>query len=137
MYLQIADRQTDPQTLLSARRTIITIGRTTDETYNVIAIDDPEADTFQCQLKQSADGWTIQNGQWRTECPKGIRSQLQHACSMCMGRCVNPRPANPKYSWRMPQKPTLVNNREIHPDGQLLHIGDSILCGHTTIEVKE
>ncbi len=136
MYLQIADRYIDPQTLLSAKRTIISIGRHTDEAYNTIALNDPQADIFQCQIKHTADGWILNNGQWRTECPKGIRSRLQHACNMCTGRCVNTHTANPHYSWRIPLIPTLINGHTIQPDGQPLIDGDSILCGQTIINVR-
>ncbi len=137
MLLDIAGQTIDPQTLLSPRRTLISIGRQSADAYNVITIDDASVDLFQCQLKLSTDGWLLQNGQWRTECPKGILSRLQHACSMCMGRCVNSRPANPTYSWRMPATPTLLNGQPLPAEGALLNDGDSILCGNINIHVTE
>ena len=115
--------------LLSQERSLITLGRQSDKAYNVIAIDDEGVDTFQCQLSLCEAGWKIQHGQWRTECPKGIRSRLQHACSLCMGRCVNTRPAHPTYSWRMPEKVALVNGTELTNDGVLLQQGDMIALG--------
>lgn len=126
MLLHIAGQTIDPQKLVSARRTIVTIGRQSDEIYNVVGIDDPSVDIFQCQLKHTDRGWILNNGQWRTECPKGIHSRLQHACSVCMGRCVNPQAATPTYSWRMPATPTLLNGQPIPTEGVVLHDGDTI-----------
>ena len=115
---------------LSRARTIITLGRLSDEAYNVIALEDPTVDLFQCQFTRTSDGnWKVQNGQWRTECPKGIRSRLQHACSLCMGCCVNVRPAHPIYDWRLPEKPTLLNGLEISSEGVELKDGDVIQVG--------
>ncbi len=113
---------------LSRTRTIITIGRQTDEAYNVIALDE-DVDIFLCQLTHNEDGWTLKSGQWRTECPKGIRSDLQHACSMCRGCCVNVRTANPKYSWRMPTVPATINGKTIPEEGVIVKEGDWIECG--------
>jgi len=89
-------------------------------------------------LAQSAaamEGWKVQNGQWRTDCPKGIRSRLQHACSLCMGCCVNIHPGHPTYDWRLPQKATKVNGKEITTDGVKLNDGDVIEVGKQFIKV--
>lgn len=114
--------------MLSASRTIITIGRETDETYNVITTGG-EGDMFQCQLTRTEGEWLLRNGQWRTECPKGIRSRLQHACALCRGCCVNVRTANPTYSWRYPEKPTLLNGETIPEKGVVVKEGDVISFG--------
>ena len=135
-YLVIHDRQLDLEGFLSRTRTIVTLGRKSDEVYNVIALEDDGVDVFQCQFVRSGDGWRVQNGQWRTECPKGIRSRLQHACSMCMGRCVNPRPAHPVYSWRVPPCPTLLNGVAIGHEGAELHDGDILQVGRVTLCAK-
>ncbi|MBQ9362904.1 MAG: hypothetical protein IJT97_05705 [Bacteroidaceae bacterium] len=132
-YLVIHDRQLDLEGYLSLTRTIVTLGRKSDEVYNVIALEDDGVDVFQCQFVRSSDGWKVQNGQWRTECPKGIRSRLQHACSMCMGRCVNPQPAHPTYSWRDPQYPTLLNGVAIGHEGAELHDGDILQVSCITL----
>lgn len=137
MNLTINGNTISLDTLLSKYRTIISLGRQTSEAYNVVAIDEESVDVFQCQIKRSGDGWLVQNGQWRTECPKGIRSQLQHACSMCMGRCVNTRPANPTYSWRIPARPTLLCGNPIPSEGSMLHAGDVLQCGNIEIGVLD
>ena len=135
MQLQFQDKLIDPASFLSRARTIISIGRATDSVYNVIPIEDDSAEIFQCQLTKSADGWLLHNGQWRTECPKGITSRLQHACTICMGRCVNPSPGRPKYSWRKPSLPTLLNDEEIPDGGVILKYDDKITIGNTIINV--
>ena len=137
MNLNVNGNTISLDTLLSKYRTIISLGRQTTEAYNVVAIDEESVDVFQCQFKRSGDGWLVQNGQWRTECPKGIRSQLQHACSMCMGRCVNTRPANPTYSWRMPAHPTLLCGKPIPSEGSILYAGDVLQCGDIEIGVLD
>lgn len=126
-YIDIAGRQVDLEANLSKARTIITLGKNSEEAYNVIALDEETIDLFQCQFTRTAEGnWKIHNGQWRTDCPKGIRSRLQHACNLCMGRCVNTHPARPTYGWRLPQCPTRLNGVELGTEGVGLHDGDHI-----------
>lgn len=121
--------------MLSASRTIITIGMETDETYNVITTGE-EGEMFQCQLTRTEEGWLLRNGQWRTECPKGIRSRLQHACALCRGCCVNVRTANPTYSWRFPEKPTLLNGETIPEKGVVVKEDDVISIGRFQLAVS-
>lgn len=136
-YIIINDKQVDLEANLSRARTIITLGRCSEEAFNVIAVENESVDVFQCQFtRTSGGGWKIQNGQWRTECPKGIRSRLQHACAMCMGRCVNPHTANPTYSWRTPETPTLLNGVEVSHEGMELKDGDVIEGGGLKVVVK-
>ena len=133
----IGSREYALDSFLSRARTIITIGRMTDEAHNVIAVDDDTVDVFQCQFTKGDDGWLVRLGQWRTECPKGIRPDRQHACSMCRGCCVNVRTANPTYSWRIPSVPLFVNGSPLSNDGIVLHDGDVLECGNTRMEVRE
>lgn len=71
---------------------VITIGRKCEEVWNAVAIDCESISEFQCQIQYADDKWIISNGQIRTECPKGLRSNRLIPCSFCMGRCVNLRP---------------------------------------------
>ena len=136
-YVIINGRRVDLEAHLSRSRTIITLGRTSEEAYNVLALDDDSTHLFQCQFTRTDTGaWRVHNGQWRTECPKGIRSRLQHACALCMGCCVNPRPAHPTYSWRMPNTPTLLNGQPIPTEGTPLKDGDVLLIGNTEIGIR-
>ena len=133
----IGSREYVLDSFLSRARTIITIGRMTDEAHNVIAVDDEQMDVFQCQVTKGDEGWLLRLGQWRTECPKGIRSDRQHACSMCRGCCVNVRTANPTYSWRMPSVPMTVNDVPLTNEGVILKDGDILRCGGTELRVKK
>ena len=136
-YIEIEGKQVDLEAHLSKARTIITLGKNTEEAYNVLALDEESVEIFQCQFTRSADGnWIIQNGQWRTGCPKGIRSRLQHACNLCMGRCVNSRPAHPTYSWRDPKNSTLLNGVELNHEETELKDGDVITVGNLHLSVK-
>ena len=135
-YIEIEGKMVDLEAHLSKARTIVTLGRSSEEAYNVIALEQDSIDLFQCQFTRSGEGWKIQNGQWRTGCPKGIRSRLQHACALCMGRCVNSRPANPTYSWRIPKNSTLLNGVELNQEGTELKDGDVIEVGDLHLSVK-
>ena len=136
-YIEIEGKQVDLESHLSKARTIVTLGKNSEEAYNVIALEDDSIDLFQCQFtRTSAGNWKVQNGQWRTECPKGIRSRLQHACNLCMGRCVNSRPAHPTYSWKDPKNSTLLNGVELNHEGMELKDGDVIAVGHLHFSVK-
>lgn len=136
-YLDIGGQKIDLEAHLSKSRTLITLGRDLPEVaHNVIALQDEAMDVFQCQFSRTAEeDWKLQNGQWRTDCPKGILSRLQHACSLCMGRCVNTHPARPTYQWRLPQKPTRLNGQELGTEGALLRDGDQIEAGTQRIAV--
>jgi hypothetical protein len=135
-WIEIDGRLIDLEAHLSRARTIVTLGKNSEEAYNVIALDDEELDVFQCQFTRSGEGWKVQNGQWRTDCPKGIHSRLQHACSLCMGCCVNVHPGQPTYGWRLPEKPTLCNGTEIGTEGVDLKDGDVIEVGKRRMIVK-
>ena len=136
-YLIIQGKQIDLEKYVSRARTIITLGRDSYEAYNVLALDgDEDADVFQCQFVRVGEVWKVQDGQWRTECPRGIQSRLQHACSMCMGRCVNAKTAQPTYSWRTPICPTLVNGNALTHEGRVLEDGDILSVGKTEILVR-
>ncbi|MBO4431323.1 MAG: FHA domain-containing protein [Bacteroidaceae bacterium] len=137
-YIEIEGKQVDLEAHLSKARTIVTLGKNTEDAYNVLALDEDSVEVFQCQFTRTAEGnWKIQNGQWRTECPKGIRSRLQHACNLCMGRCVNSRPAHPTYSWRDPKNSTLLNGVELNHEGMELKDGDVIAMGHLHLSVRQ
>ena len=136
-FINIAGKLVDLESHLSKARTIITLGKESEEAFNVLAVDDESVDLFQCQFTRTPDGgWKIHNGQWRTECPKGIRSRLQHACNLCMGRCVNPRPAHPTYSWRTPKNSTLLNGMELNHEGVEMKDGDVIEVGSVRFVVE-
>ena len=104
-YLCISDRQVALEDHLSKARTLIPLGRKSEEAYNVLALEDTALDTFQCQFSCTEAGWKINDGQWRTDCPKGILSRLQHACNLCMGIiCYVPiKPAACKKNTAVPK----------------------------------
>ena len=67
-YIEIEGKQVDLESHLSKARTIVTLGKNSEEAYNVIALEDDSIDLFQCQFtRTSAGNWKVQNGQWRTE----------------------------------------------------------------------
>lgn len=111
---------------ITPQRSVIWIGGHDDAVYNTITIEG--ADTFQCSIsfdKETAK-WIASNGQVRTECPRGLKSDRSKACSVCRGCCVNIRIANPIYSLRTPQHPTLVNGKSLPNEGIILNESDII-----------
>lgn len=116
---------------------VITIGRRCDEVWNAIAINDASTDTFQCHIFGAAGGpWRLNNGQNRTECPKGLRSARLVPCNGCTGRCVNITSGRPKYYTRTPDSPTLFNGKQVGKWGETLNEGDKVTFGNTVIIVK-
>lgn len=126
MKIIINDTEYTLDNLITHTRKLISVGRKCDEVCNAIAVDEEAFDVFQCQISRNADGeWLIHNGQYRTECPKGLRSPRDKACNSCMSVCVSISVANPTYSWRTPEKATLLNGATF--DGYApLHEGDNI-----------
>lgn len=115
---------------------VLNIGQKCKQVWNTIAIDDEEADPFQCHLIGSGDSWRLNEGQNRTECPKGLLSSKLVPCNGCLGRCVNIHAGRPKYYQHDPQSPTLINGKNIGKWGEQLKVGDVITFGEVTINVQ-
>jgi len=124
----------DLDALADLQSGIVTMGKKCEEVWNAIAIESETTDQFQCHFMGTAGEWKIINGQERTECPKGLRSNKLIPCNGCMGRCVNIRPGRPKYPQRLPETPTLVNGAPISEWGQQLNAGDAITFGDVSIK---
>jgi len=128
-------RLTDSLTL---GRTLVTLGKKCDEVYNCVDIDSEGIDPFQCQFTKDNEGnWTIQHGQIRTECPRGLISFRQIACNTCPGRCVNIRPGRPHYFWRYPEQKTFLNDIPLDDQKHLLNPGDIIRIADVNISVED
>jgi len=122
-------------TLPSAPSGVITIGQRCKQVWNAIAIDDETVDPFQCHLLGVVGGkWTLNNGQVRTECPKGLISSKTVPCNGCTGRCVNIHPGRPKYPQRLPETATLINGEAVGKWGSELKEGDVVEMG--TVRMK-
>jgi len=122
---------------LTMGRTLVTLGKKCDEVYNCVDIDSDNVDPFQCQFAKDDDGnWTIQHGQIRTECPRGLISARQIACNSCPGRCVNIRPGRPHYFWRHPEQETLLNDIPLDQEKHLLNTKDTIKIADILISVE-
>ena len=116
---------------------IINIGQHTKYVWNTIAIGDESIDQFQCHLIGCVGGpWTLNHGQQRTECPKGLLSSKTIPCNGCTGRCVNVTPGRPKYPKRIPETPTLINNKPVSEWGTTINPGDEISFGNVTLLVR-
>lgn len=116
---------------------VITIGKKCKEVWNAIAIESESVDAFQCHLIGPVGGpWKLNEGQNRTECPKGLMSSKLVPCNGCMGRCVNLRAGRPKYYQRDPATATLVNGDNVGKYGTEIKEGDTISFGDVSIMVR-
>lgn len=115
---------------------VINIGQKCKRVWNTIAIDSECVDPFQCHLIGCGDSWRLEDGQERTECPKGLLSSKMVPCNGCLGRCVNIRAGRPKYYKRTPETPALINGESVGQWGTQLKVGDVITIGDVTINVR-
>lgn len=115
---------------------VINIGRKCKQVWNTIALDSESIDTFQCHLIGSGDSWRLEDGQERTECPKGLLSSKMVSCNGCLGRCVNIHAGRPKYYKRTPESPTLINGESIGQCGTQLKAGNVITIDDVTMSVS-
>lgn len=114
---------------------VVSIGKKCKQVWNTIAIDSESADQFQCHLIGSGETWRLNEGQNRTECPKGLLSSKLIPCNGCLGRCVNLHAGRPKYYQRDPGAPTLINGEKVGQWGTELKGGDVISFGDVRINV--
>ena len=115
---------------------VVNIGQNCKQVWNTIAIDSGQVDPFQCHLIGTGDSWRLENGQERTECPKGLLSSKMIPCNGCLGRCVNIHAGRPKYYKRTPETPTLINGESVGQWGTQLKVNDVITIGEVTINVR-
>ena len=109
---------------LTAGRTIIFVGLKTEGVYNTITLN-KEADTFQCQLRYDGQNWLLSHGQYRADCEKALAIESDIPCHSCMSLCVSINVANPDYSWRKPERQTMLNGMPVTED-TILKRGDRI-----------
>lgn len=114
------------ESLITPVRQVIWVGKSNEAIYNTVHVEG--VDTFQCAITfdKGTGTWKLTHGQVRTECPRGLMSNRAKACSMCMGRCVNLRPANPTYSHRVPKIKTMLNGELVPEDGIVMNENDVI-----------
>lgn len=118
-----------PEQHITRSRQLIWIGAASEAVYNTIIIDG--VDIFQCAIVPGdAPGtWFLKNGQIRTLCSRGLKSDRSKACTMCRGCCGYIHTASPDYSQRIPTVTTLLNGVSVSAEGTALADGDIITFG--------
>ena len=114
---------------------VVNIGQKCKQVWNTIAVESESVNPFQCHLIGSAESWRLNEGQNRTECPKGLLSSKLIPCNGCLGRCVNIHAGRPKYYQRDPETPTLINGEKVGQSGTEIISGDAISYGDVRINV--
>ena len=126
--------------LLNSNSRILTMGRESDDTYNAIPIRDTDNSYMSrchCTLEYDAERnlWFIRDGQWRVECPIGLRFKGMFPCRVCTARCPNMNSG--KHHWKLSMNGTYVNSSEVDKTGMPLKLGDIITIGDVKLRVEE
>lgn len=123
----------------NTNRMIITIGRESDDTYNVISLKE-SMDTYisRChatlELQAPTGSWIIRDGQWRLDCSIARKSIDSFPCRRCGNKCVTPRKKHSE--WVRSLNGTYVGSQEIDNCGVPLKIGDIITIGNIKMRIE-
>lgn len=117
---------------------IIYIGRDGNEVWNHIGLKEEEScyiSRRHCTIeKDTATGhWTIRDGQFRVECPIGLREATTSPCLTCSAIC---RPGDRRHNWIESMNGTYVNSNEVTPSGIRIKAGDIISIGDVKMRVE-
>ena len=123
---------------------ILTVGRDTEDVYNTIPIKETLSSfVSRChctlELDYERGAWIIRDGQWRTDCLKGLH---WNGCKNCPnGEMITPwsKPEcvqRQKFEWRLSMNGTYVNSTEVPKSGVILHLGEIISIGDVKLRVE-
>ena len=126
-------------TLLRGNSRILTIGRDTEDVYNSIPIKETLSSyVSRChctlELDYEKGTWVIRDGQWRVDCPIGLRLRDMFPCKTCTAYCDNTH--NRKPNWKLSMNGTYVNSAEVDRSGIPLQLGDIISIGDVKLRVE-
>lgn len=126
-------------TLLRGNSRILTVGRDTEDVFNSIPIKETMSTyVSRChctlELDYEKGTWIIRDGQWRINCPIGLRFKDLFPCKACTARC--PDMQSGKHNWKQSMNGTYVNSSEIDRGGTALKLGDIISIGDVKLRVE-
>lgn len=118
---------------------ILTLGRQSEDVYNAIPIKETQSSYVSrchCTLERGQEPgmWILRDGQWRVDCPIGLRMNKPFPCAMCTAVCRFDSPH--KLQWRQSMNGTYINSLEVERTGSVLKLGDIISIGDVKLRVE-
>lgn len=125
--------------MLHGRSRILTVGRDSDDVFNSIAIKETMSSyVSRChctlELDYERGAWVIRDGQWRIDCPIGLRFKEIFPCKACTALC--PSFNSGKHHWMISTNGTYVNSSEVGREGTIIKLGDIISIGDVKLRVE-
>lgn len=125
--------------LFTDRSTILFIGRTNQNVWNHISIKETEScyiSRQHCTIEKDPRNnlWVIRDGQFRTQCPIGLRLPNTFPCPLCTARCSPIYPS--RRVWEKSLNGTFVNSNEVDSRGMIIKPGDIISIGDVKMRVE-
>jgi serine/threonine protein kinase len=126
--------------LLEGKATLLTMGRRSEDVWNHIQIKEEEScyiSRKHCTIEKDTQRnvWIIRDGQYRTNCPIGLRLHEVFPCRKCTAACSS-FSATQQYRWSESLNGTYVNSHEVSPDGMVIKPGDIISIGDVKLRVE-
>lgn len=117
---------------------VLTVGRDSADVWNNIKIREQETcyiSRCHCTIERNPrdNSWTIRDGQWRSDCPIGLRFEHNFPCAHCSAACPQSGRA---MKWKTSLNGTYVNSVEVDPNGARIKAGDIISIGDVKLRVE-
>lgn len=124
--------------LFTNKSSILFVGRATPGVWNHLAIEEKESAYISrqhCTIEkdESSGVWMIRDGQFRTQCPIGLRFSDVLPCRKCTARCPL---VPPSRGWKESLNGTFVNSQEVSTAGMMIKPGDIISIGDVKMRVE-
>ena len=125
--------------LFTNKSSVLFIGRATPGVWNHIGIEENESAYISrqhCTIEkdESSGVWMIRDGQFRTQCPIGLRFSDVFPCKRrCTARCPS---GHPLRGWKESLNGTFVNSHEVSTAGMIIKPGDIISIGEVKMRVE-
>lgn len=127
--------------MINSNRMIVTMGRQSPDVYNRIGIKEEDSSyvsRIHCTLEKNLDNnrWILRDGQWRYDCPIGLRDTHLNPCKICTAWCSEKVRSDYHWSWKHSMNGTYINSREVDEMGFYINPGDIITVGDVKLRVE-
>lgn len=127
-------------TLFKDNCSVIYVGRNNNYVWNHIGIKEDEScyiSRQHCTIEKDSitNSWILRDGQYRIECPIGLRFDHILTCSKCTANCVS-MGRRGRMKWKESLNGTYVNSNEVSSAGVEIISGDIISIGDVKMRVE-